>query len=332
MNSFGRCFHITIFGESHASNVGVVVSGVPAGLPLKPDDFSEDLNRRRPGEAGTTARTETDTPSFMSGVFNGRATGAPVAISFQNQNTRSKDYAFTREIPRPGHADWTAYKKYGGFNDYRGGGQFSGRLTVGLVAAGVIAKKMIRPAAVNAGLAEAGGSRDIDAAVRNAYRENDSIGGLIECRVQDLPAGLGEPFFDSVESCISRMVFAIPGIKGIEFGSGFACSRMHGSECNDRIISREGQTASNHAGGINGGITSGNDLVFRAAVRPTASISKTQKTVNMQTGELQTLAVKGRHDTCIALRMPVIIEAAAAVVLADFMLQAQEIKRIWEDI
>lgn len=331
MNSFGRCFHITLFGESHAKNVGIVISGVPAGLPLKSKDFEEDLNRRKPGAAGATTRTNTDAPVFMSGVLNGHATGAPVAISFQNKNTRSTDYAFTKEIPRPGHADWTAAHKYGGFNDHRGGGQFSGRLTVGLVAAGVIAKKMIRPAAVQADLVEAGGSRDIEAAVKKASQEKDSIGGLIECRVQDLPPSLGEPFFDSMESCISHMVFAVPGIKGIEFGSGFACSRMRGCECNDRIINRQGKTVSNHAGGINGGITNGNDLVFRIAVRPTPSIFKPQKSINMQSGNLAPLAIKGRHDTCIALRMPVIIEAAAAVVLADFMLQAQEIKRIWED-
>jgi chorismate synthase len=331
MNSFGTCFQVNIFGESHAGNVGVVVSGVPAGLPLNSEDFIKDLDRRKPGLPGTTSRTEPDAPCFMSGILNGRATGAPVAIAFQNQNACPEDYVFIKDTPRPGHADWAASYKYGGFNDHRGGGQFSGRLTAGLAAAGVIAKKMIRPVRIEADLLEAGGSKDISETIRRVSQEKDSIGGLIECRARNLPPGLGEPFFDSVESLISHIVFAVPGIKGIEFGAGFACSRMRGSECNDRIVSRHGKTATNHSGGINGGITNGNELVFRVAVRPTPSISKPQKTVNMRTGEMEMLAIKGRHDTCIALRIPVIIEAAAAVVLADLMLQGQKVKRIWEE-
>jgi len=329
MNSFGKCFQINIFGESHGSHVGVVVSGVPAGLPLNLKDFSADLEKRKPGSAGTTQRQEQDKPLFMSGILNNRATGSPVSIAFQNQKARPKDYEFTKELPRPGHADWAGSQKYGGFNDHRGGGHFSGRLTVGLVAAGVIAKKMIQPVQIKAKLLEAGGYKNIPKTIKTVSRKNDSIGGLIECRVQHLSPGLGEPFFGSAESLISHIIFAVPGIKGIEFGSGFACSKMKGSEFNDRFIDQQGNTATNHSGGINGGITNGNELIYRAAVRPTPSISKPQKTINMRTGEMETLTIQGRHDTCIALRMPVIVEACTAVVLADLMLQAQKIQRIW---
>jgi len=331
MNSFGKCFKVNIFGESHCKNVGVVVDGVPAGLPLNFKDFSTDLAKRKAGSAGTTQRLESDTPFFMSGILNNRTTGAPISITFQNQKAHPKDYESIRELPRPGHADWVAFQKYGGFNDSRGGGQFSGRLTVGLVAAGVIAKKMIHPVKIKAKLLEVGGSKKISKTIKIVSQENDSIGGLIECRAQEVPPGLGEPFFDSVESLLSHIVFSIPGIKGIEFGSGFACSKMKGSECNDNLINKQGKTDSNHSGGINGGITNGNELVFRAAVRPTPSISKPQKTVNMRTGNLDSMTIKGRHDTCIALRVPVIVEASTSIVLADLMLQSQKIQRIWRE-
>lgn len=330
MNSFGKCFQINIFGESHGRNVGIVVEGVPAGLPLNPTDFLTDLEKRKPGFSGTTQRQEPDKPIFMSGILNNRATGAPISIAFQNQKACPEDYEFTKESPRPGHADWVAFKKYGGFNDHRGGGQFSGRLTVGLVAAGVIAKKMIQPINIKAKLLEIGGSENISKIIKTVSQENDSIGGLIECRAQNLSPGLGEPFFDSVESLISHIIFSVPGIKGIEFGSGFACTKMRGSEYNDSLINKHGKTGSNHSGGINGGITNGNELVFRVGVRPTPSIPKPQKTVNIQTGNLETITIKGRHDTCIALRMPVIVEASAAIVLADLMLQTQKIQRIWD--
>jgi len=329
MNSFGKCFQIKLFGESHGKEVGVVMDGVPAGLPLNSQDFIKDLEKRKPGSAGTTQRQESDKPFFRSGILDDKATGAPLSISFLNQKAHAKDYEFTKEIPRPGHADWAASQKYGGFNDSRGGGSFSGRLTVGLVAAGVIAKKMIQPVQVKAKLIEVGGSQNILKIIKKASLENDSVGGLIECRVNRLSSGLGEPFFDSVESLISHIVFSVPGIKGLEFGSGFACSKMKGSECNDRFINKQGTTSTNHSGGINGGITNGNEMVFRVAVRPTPSIPKPQKTVNIRTGNLETLTIKGRHDTCIALRMPVIIEASTAIVLADLMLQAQKIQRIW---
>lgn len=330
MNSFGRLFRIAIFGESHGTEVGIVVDGCPAGLTLSTEDFVSDMNRRKPGVLGTTARQEADIPQLRSGILNGVTTGAPLLIAFENRDIRTDDYATLKDIPRPGHADLTARQKYGEFNDPRGGGHFSGRLTAGLVAAGVIAKKLLAPIRVQASVLEAGGSEDIEDAAHAALLEGDSIGGIVECRVNGLPYGLGEPFFDSVESLISHIVFSIPGIKGIEFGSGFASSRMKGSECNDSILDSRGKTATNHAGGINGGITNGNELVFRAAVKPPSSIRKSQRSINLASGEPTELSVGGRHDACIALRMPVIVEAASAVVLADLMLMEQKISRIRE--
>jgi chorismate synthase len=330
MNTFGKLFRISIFGESHGESVGIVVDGCPAGLPLHFSDFEEDFNRRRSGARGTTPRKEADLPRIMSGVFNEFTTGAPITILFENTNTRSRDYAELRDTPRPGHADFVAMQKFGGFEDYRGGGHFSGRLTLGLVAAGVIAKKLIAPVKVAAVLKEAGGRTDIEQAIDEAVERKDSVGGIIECTAAGLPVGLGEPFFDSVESALAHMLFSIPAIKGVEFGSGFAAARMWGSEHNDRIISVDGTTSTNFAGGINGGITNGNDLVFRIAVKPTSSTHQTQKTINLRSGEMVDLAIEGRHDTCIALRVPVVAEAAAAIVLADLMMQAGKIGRIWK--
>ncbi len=328
MNSFGKLFRVSIFGESHGTGLGIVIDGCPAGLPLLFGDFIEDFNRRRSGAKGTTPRKESDIPKIVSGVFNDLTTGAPIAVTFENTNTRSRDYTKLRETPRPGHADFVASKKFGGFEDYRGGGHFSGRLTLGLVAAGVIAKKLINPVTVHARLIEAGGSPEIEKAVDKAVEEQDSIGGIIECTATNMPVGLGEPFFDSVEAVLSHMVFSIPAIKGIEFGSGFQASRMRGSEHNDKLVSVDGKTSTNYAGGINGGISNGNDLVLRVAVKPTSSTHKVQKTMNLSTGKMIDLEIEGRHDTCIALRVPVVLEAATAIVLADFMLQAREITRI----
>jgi chorismate synthase len=259
-------------------------------------------------------------PDITTGVFNDHTTGAPLTIVFNNTNTISRDYLKLRETPRPGHADFTAMKKYGGFEDYRGGGHFSGRLTLGIVAAGVIAKKLIEPVKVSAGVLEAGGSADIDSAVEEAIKRRDSIGGIVGCTVSNVPVGLGEPFFDSVESLIGHIMFAIPAVKGLEFGSGFAGTRMWGSENNDMLISTGGTTLTNNAGGINGGITNGNDLVFRVAVKPTSSTHQKQHTMNMVTGEMTDLEIEGRHDTCIALRVPPVVEAATALVLADLMM------------
>jgi chorismate synthase len=320
MNSFGRVFRISIFGESHGQAVGVVVDGCPPGITLAEKDLEADLARRKSGAKGTTARREDDKPIFLSGVRDGKTTGSPIGVMFLNADVISADYDIFRDVPRPGHANFVAKKKYDGFSDIRGGGHFSGRLTLGLVTAGVIAKKIIDPIHVKSDLIAAGGNKNIDEAIKKAIEDNDSIGGIIECRSLNMPVGLGEPFFDSVESLISHLVFSIPGVKAVEFGSGFKAAAMTGIQHNDPIIAISGKTKTNHAGGINGGITNSNDLVFRIAVKPTASISKTQHTMNTKMEKMVDLEVKGRHDLCIALRIPVIVEAATAVVLADLMM------------
>lgn len=331
MNTFGRLFTVSIFGESHGRSVGILIDGCPAGLEIKEDDFQNDLERRKSGRPGTTPRREDDVPIIGSGFFQGKTTGSPILITLENRDTDSSAYERIRTTPRPGHADFVASRKFGGFNDYRGGGTFSGRLTAALVAAGVVAKRLIRPATVEARLLEAGGSAQIEEAVAKAMDKEDSIGGIIECRAAGLPIGLGEPFFDSVESLASHLIFSIPGIKGIEFGAGFACSRMAGSEYNDEILSLSGETKTNNSGGINGGITNGNEIVLRVAVKPTSSISRAQSTIDLETGEERELRVGGRHDTCIALRIPVIVEAATAIVLADLMMLENKIPRVWEE-
>jgi len=329
MNTFGTLFRISIFGESHGTGVGINIDGCPAGLPLVFSDFTEDFNRRRSGAKGTTPRKEADIPRIITGVFNDHTTGAPISILFENNNTQSRDYTKLRETPRPGHADFVAMKKFGGFEDYRGGGHFSGRLTLGLVAAGVIAKKLISPLSINARLIEAGSKKDIEKAIDEAMEKQDSIGGIVECTASNMPAGLGEPFFNSLESVLSHMVFSIPAIKGVEFGSGFAAAKMWGSEHNDKFVSDDGKTSTNFAGGVNGGISNGNDLVFRVAVKPTSSTHQSQRTINLKTGEMVDLQIEGRHDTCIALRVPVVIEAATAIVLADLMMLEGRVPRIW---
>ncbi|MCB9045451.1 MAG: chorismate synthase [Chitinophagales bacterium] len=321
MNSFGRLFRLSIFGESHGAAVGVTIDGCPAGIPMNTDDLLPDLLRRKAGAAGTTPRKEDDLPEIISGVFNGHTTGSPITILFRNNNTQSKDYDAIKDTPRPGHADFVLNKKYNGFNDYRGGGHSSGRLTLALVSAGVIAKKILNEININAQLVEAGGDTDIEAAITKAVEAQDSIGGIIECRATELPLGLGEPFFDSVESVISHLVFAIPAVKGIEFGSGFAATKMKGSEHNDAIIDEHGTTKTNNAGGINGGITNGNELVFRVAIKPTSSTPQQQQTWNNSTKSVEAFTVKGRHDLCIALRAPVVVEAVTAIALADIYLQ-----------
>jgi chorismate synthase len=486
MNSFGRIFRISIFGESHGESAGITIDGCPAGLPLTVDDFLPDLERRKGGtQKGTTPRQEEDLPIFKSGLFNNKTTGAPITILFENKNIRSSDYEKQRAVPRPGHADFVAQKKFGGHEDYRGSGHFSGRLTVALVAAGVIAKKLLKytspltplrgrgehhsvtpgyittseqqwktlllfakqnrvnpteaegklwdelrnrkidgykfrrqhpisqyipdfvcleqkliveidgdyhnteeqvkqddqrrlwlaatnyrmlrftneqvltnmpsvlqkikkhlkeettsPSPSERGLGgevgitvtstilEIGGEPDLDKGLQKAIDNKDSIGGIIECRTNGLPIALGEPFFDSAESLLSHIVFAIPAVRGIEFGTGFAAAKMFGSQHNDAIENMEGKTKTNHAGGIVGGLTNGNELVFRIAIKPTSSTPKDQTTLNWETGKIETVSVKGRHDLCIALRVPVILEAVTAIVLADLLLLEQHIKRV----
>ncbi len=334
MNSFGRLFRMTIFGESHGLAVGLVLDGCPAGLTLTQEDFITDIERRKGGiQKGTTPRQESDLPIFKTGIFNNITTGAPITILFENNNTRSGDYEKLRAIPRPGHADFVAHEKFGGFEDYRGGGHFSGRLTVALVAAGVVAKKLLQivQTEIRAEIKEIAGMEDLEAGLQKAIEAKDSVGGILECRVQNLPASLGEPFFDSVESLISHAVFSIPAIRAIEFGTGFAAARMFGSQHNDAIADITGRTITNHAGGVVGGISNGNELVFRIAVKPTSSTPKEQETYNRETGTRELFSVKGRHDLCIALRVPVVLEAVTALVLADLLLLEQKIPRVLKE-
>lgn len=323
MNSFGRIFRVHIWGESHGPYVGLTIDGCPPGLALDAADFVADLGRRQGGNMpGTTPRKETDEPIFQSGHFNGKTTGAPLTIVFQNSNTRSSDYDKMREIPRPGHADLVAHQKFGGFEDYRGGGHFSGRLTVCLVAAGVVAKKLLPALSIQAKLIELGGNTQVEAGLQEAIEVKDSVGGVVECRVTGLPIGLGEPFWDSVESLLAHAAFAIPAVRGIEFGTGFAAARMKGSEHNDAIEDESGKTRTNHAGGVVGGLTNGNELFFRIAIKPTSSTPKEQTSLNTVTRQQETFSVKGRHDLAIALRVPPVLEAVTAIVLADLFLLA----------
>ena len=320
MNSFGQIFRVSVFGESHGPAIGVMIDGCPPGIPLDSADFIPDLSRRKSGLTGTTPRREPDIPEILSGIYKGYSAGSPIVLMTRNTDKISSDYSIFDDIPRPGHADFTAGLKYSGYSDPRGSGHFSGRITWGLVVAGAIAKKIISPAEASAKLISAGGSDNIAAAVEKAVGEGDTIGGIIECIIKNPPPGIGEPFFFSFESVLSHIVFSIPAVKGIEFGAGFSAAAMKGSEHNDAFISRQGKTATNNAGGINGGITNGNEVLFRVAVKPTSSTGVEQNTLDFKTGKMTKLNVRGRHDACIALRIPVIVEAATAIAMADLML------------
>lgn len=342
MNTFGRKFRVSIFGESHGDSIGVTLDGVTAGLELSPEDFTKDILRRKSGAKGTTPRIEADQPVIISGVFEGHTTGAPLTILFRNSNTHSSDYSLFADMPRPGHADLVAAMKWDDCNDPRGGGHFSGRLTLPIVAAGVVAKKMLADLtilddtnvsedSISARIVELGGipaeegnaegvcQASWNNAIDHAIKEGDSLGAVVECVVDGISEGYGEPFWDSVESCVSHAVFSIPGVRGIEFGDGFMASRMKGSHHNDPI-GDDGRPTKNGAGGINGGITNGASIRFRVAFKPTSSIRKAQQTYNFATGEVDTLEIPGRHDVCFALRAPVVVEAMTAIVLADLAL------------
>lgn len=317
MDTFGHRFQLELFGASHAPTVGVTLRGVPATLPLAAGDFTADLLRRKSGVRGTTPRIEDDTPV----IDDRRATDGTLTLTFANRNYRDADYRDFTAIPRPGHADFVALRRYGSLLD----GRFSGRMTLPIVAAGVVAKKLIAPVCVAASLVELGGipADDDDAVGRlldEAAQEGDSLGGIVECRCTEVPVGLGEPFFDSLESLLAHAVFSIPGIRGIEFGDGFAASRMKGSDHNDPFIDAAGHTARNGAGGINGGLSNGNPVVFRVAVKPTSSIRKVQHTFDFARGEMVDYSVPGRHDTCFALRVPPVVEAVTACVFADLLI------------
>ena len=328
MNTLGRKFRVSIFGESHGELIGVVLDGVPAGLELSEQDFDQDILRRKSGAKGTTPRIEEDRPYIVSGVYEGHTTGAPLTVVFRNMNTRSQDYSLFEAMPRPGHADLVAALKWDDCQDPRGGGHFSGRLTLPVVAAGVVAKKILSDATlldetpftgINARIVELGGVPEWQETVEKAIKEGDSLGAVIECTVPDIDPGYGEPFWDSVEAQIAHAVFSIPGVRGIEFGDGFSSARMKGSEHNDPI-GPDGRPVKNGAGGANGGITNGAPIVFRVAFKPTSSIRKPQSTFNFEKGEMDVLEVPGRHDVCFALRAPVVVEAMTAIVLADLAL------------
>ena len=332
MNTYGRKFRVSIFGESHGELIGVVMDGVPAGLELTEQDFIQDIQRRKSGARGTTPRMEEDMPQIVSGVYEGHTTGAPLTVVFRNLNTHSSDYARFADIPRPGHADLTAALKWDDCQDPRGSGHFSGRLTLPVVAAGVVAKKILQDAtildetpvnAIDARIVELGGIREESReswqdAIDKAIEEGDSLGAIVECTVPQIDPGYGEPFWDSVESAISHAIFSIPGVRGLEFGDGFHAARMKGSEHNDPI-GPDGRPTKNGAGGVNGGITNGGPVTFRVAFKPTSSIRKAQQTFNFATGEMDILEAKGRHDTCFALRAPVVVEAMTAIALADLV-------------
>ena len=345
---YGENIQISIFGQSHAPAIGVTIEGLPAGEEVDLDELKSFLARRAPGNnAWSTLRKEADEPEIQCGIVNGKTCGAPLTAIIRNQNVRSGDYANLRTVPRPGHADYTAYVKYDGSADMSGGGHFSGRLTAPLCIAGGICKQILKREGIEikARIQAIGGIEDpgdlltqeiatdfpvinaeagqkMQECIAKALSEGDSVGGIIECAVTGLPVGLGGPLFDGMEGRISQAVFGIPAVKGIEFGVGFAAAKLRGSENNDAFCMKDGkvQTETNRCGGILGGITNGMPLVFRAAFKPTPSIAKAQKSVDLTTGEETTLEIKGRHDPCIVPRAVPCIEAAAAIAVYDALL------------
>ena len=363
-NSIGKEFVVTTFGESHGSVVGVIVDGCPAGLPLVEADFQEALDRRLPAETKIVSeRIEKDVAKIFSGVFNGLTTGAPITLMVENKDVRTGDYEDIKDLPRPGQADYPARIKYGGFNDYRGGGRFSGRLTVALIMAGTIAQKLLGRYNVDVlaytlaigdiksekhfSSAEIKKNRDVAAtrcpdlicadrmeqAIVEAKKEGDSLGGIVECVAVNMPVGIGEPLFDTLDGDLAKALFAVPAVKGVEFGVGFAAANLRGSENNDAYKLSNGKvtTLTENAGGILGGLSSGMPILIRAAIKPTASIAKEQKTVNVCTLENITLSVKGRHDPCIVPKAVPAIEAAVAITLVDHMIRSGYIPQVLKE-
>lgn len=323
-NSYGEILRVTIFGASHAESVGVDIEGVPQGLRLTEELFAADIERRRPMQRGDTPRHESDTPQIEGTDKEHLTTGGSIRISFRNNNIRSKDYTHLVYHPRPSHADLTQRRKYGQEADLAGGGIASGRMTVALVAAGVVAKQLIPNARFETKLIEVAGITDVsrfDSLIQEAHSDKDSVGGVVECRVEGVEASLGEPFFDSVESTIAHLLFSIPGVKGVEFGDGFAGCKKRGSERNDAIIDDKGTTLTNNEGGINGGITNGNPIIVRVAIKPTPSIGREQHSYDFSSGRIAPLTIGGRHDACIARRAAVVVEAMVALALADLNLR-----------
>ncbi len=323
-NSYGEILRVTIFGASHAESVGVDIEGVPQGLRLTEELFAADIERRRPMQRGDTPRHESDIPQIEGTDKEHLTTGGSIRISFRNNNIRSKDYTHLVYHPRPSHADLTQRRKYGQEADLAGGGIASGRMTVALVAAGVVAKQLIPNARFETKLIEVAGITDVsrfDSLIQEAHSDKDSVGGVVECRVEGVEASLGEPFFDSVESTVAHLLFSIPGVKGVEFGDGFAGCKKRGSERNDAIIDDKGTTLTNNEGGINGGITNGNPIIVRVAIKPTPSIGREQHSYDFSSGRIAPLTIGGRHDACIARRAAVVVEAMVALALADLKLR-----------
>lgn len=353
--TWGKNFKISIFGESHGSHIGIVIDGIPSGTEIDMEYIMKEMKRRAPGrDLLSTQRKEEDIPQIISGVFNGYATGAPLTMIIKNKDHRSKDYSKIKDVMRPGHADYSAYVKYDGYNDYRGSGHFSGRITAPIVFVGAIARKILENKKIYIGshaqrigmvedrLFEDGDltkekfddlrteripllndiEKEATLEIENAKKEGDSIGGVVECAIIGLKAGIGSPFFGSVESVISSMMFSIPAVKGIEFGSGFEIAKMKGSMANDEFYCEDKRikTKTNHNGGINGGITNGMPIVFRLAIKPPSSISKVQNTINISTGKETTLSVEGRHDPIIIPRAIPVIEAATAICILDMIM------------
>ena len=307
MNTYGKTFRLSIFGESHGPAIGVVIDGLPVGFAPDLDEVAREMARRAPGTSSlSTERREADAVEILSGLFEGKTTGAPLCAMIRNTNTRSEDYQ--NRLPRPGHADYTAFIKYKGFSDYRGGGHFSGRLTAPLVFAGALAKQLLPGLKINAELLLIGGKPPSEETILKAKAKGDSVGGVIGCVVEGLPAGLGEPFFDSVESSLSALLFSIPAVKAVEFDEGFALAGMEGSESNKTPF------------GILGGISTGLPLKFKVALKPTPSISLEQDTIDLITKEPAKITVSGRHDPCIVPRALVVVEAAAAIGILDLWL------------
>ena len=359
-NSLGRLFTITSFGESHGRCVGIIIDGCPAGLLISDADIQREVNKRKPGASmAATTRVEEDKVEILSGIFNGRTTGTPICLLIWNKDVDSNEYEKIKFLPRPSHADYTAFMKYGGFNDFRGGGRFSGRITAAFVMAGAVAKKLLSLLGVEviAHTIEIGGIKakpigldeirenvaqnplkcaDLEAAeamsrlIETVKAKGDSVGGIIEGIAVNVPVGLGEPVFDTLDGDLAKALFAIPAIKGVEFGSGFSVVEKRGSENNDPFTIRDGKivTVTNNAGGVLGGISNGMPLVVRVAVKPTASITKSQDTVDMRSMENTTLSVKGRHDVCIVPRAVAVVEAMMAVTLCDFVMRAGLLPRV----
>ena len=352
-NTFGTSIALTLFGESHGKAIGAVLDGMPAGIPVDPDFIAKQLDLRRPYGKISTGRVEADRFEIVSGVFEGRTTGTPLCILIPNEDTRSGDYTLLRSVARPGHADYTAFVKYHGYEDYRGGGHFSGRVTAALTAAGAIAIAALQSKGIRIGthIARCAGicdrsfeelekdltqlngklfavldekaETDMQEAIRKAAEEGDSVGGILETVVTGMPAGIGEPWFDTMEGCLAQGLFSIPGIKGVQFGAGFDGVDLCGSEFNDpfRMEGAKVRTESNNNGGINGGITNGMPLLFRCAVKPTPTVRKEQKTVDFRKGEDTTLSATGRHDPAIIHRARVVVDSMTAIVLCDLLTQ-----------